>query len=76
MKMKDAVRNRHKVDERFEDLPEWSRLVEEAQQSWKPPEPERRMADALHKKFEQPLRGLTKAASEIARAIREVQDGR
>jgi len=75
--MRDAVGNRHQVDERFEELPEWGQLVKEAQQSWKPPEPERRAAEAMHKKFDQPLKSLTKAADEIARAIREVKsDGR
>lgn len=70
--MSDAVGNPHKIDARFEDLPEWGQLLKSARQSWKPPEPERRAADAMSNKFERPLRDLTKAASEIARAVREI----
>lgn len=69
--MSDAVGNRHQVNERFAGLPEWGRLVEEAQQSWKPPEPERRVADALFNKFQPPLKDLSRATDEIARALRE-----
>lgn len=68
--MADAAGNPHEVDERFEDLPEWVRLLKDAHQSWKPPEPERRTADAMYSKFERPLKDLTNAAREIARAVR------
>ena len=69
--MSDAVGASHEVDERFANLPEWGQLLKDAHQSWKPPEPERRAADAMYSKFERPLKDLTNATSQIARAVRE-----
>ena len=70
--MIDAAGTTHKVDERFSDLPEWRRILGDAHESWHPPEPERRAADALYKKFERPLKDLTNATNEVARAIRSL----
>lgn len=68
--MVDATGAPHKVDESFPNLPEWRNLLRDAHESWHPPEPERRNADALYKKFERPLRDLTKATNEVARAVK------
>jgi hypothetical protein len=68
--MIDAAGTTHEVDERFSDLPEWRRILGDAHESWHPPEPERRAADAFYKKFERPLKDLTNATNEVARAVR------
>ena len=70
--MVDAAGTAHNVDERFADLPEWRRILGDAHESWHPPEPERRAADAMYSKFERPLKDLTKATNEIARALKSL----
>lgn len=70
--LRDAAGNEHRVDEAFADLPEWRRVLEEANESWHAPEPERRMADAFQNKFQKPLKDLTKATNEVAAAVRDL----
>jgi hypothetical protein len=70
--MADAAGTRHVVNERFPDLAEWREVLHTALESWTPPEPERRAADALYKKFEPPLRELKGATHEVARAIQRL----
>jgi hypothetical protein len=67
--MRDAVGNRQQVDERFLDLPEWRDVVHAAHERWTAPEVERRVADAMYRKFERPLGDLTRATQEVARAV-------
>jgi hypothetical protein len=67
--MKDAAGTTHKVDEALDDLPEWRRVLEGARQRWAAADPERRTADELYKRFEQPLRELNQGIQGVASAV-------
>jgi hypothetical protein len=68
--MRDASGTTHVVNETYDNLSEWRDLLHEAHRLWTPPEPERRLAEALSKKFESPLRNLTAQVQGVASAIR------
>jgi hypothetical protein len=67
--MKDASGQGHVVNETYDNLAEWRDLLHNANRLWSPPEPERRLADALSKKFEPPLRNLTAQVQGVASAV-------
>lgn len=71
--MKDVVGNTREVDEAFENLTEWSQVLQDAGQRWRNPEPEARAAEAMAKKFEPALKGLTKATNQVAAEIRSAR---
>jgi len=68
--MADAAGRKYLVDEKFGKLPEWREVIGDARESWKPPQPEKRAADALYQKFEHPLKDLTNAVNSVARAVK------
>lgn len=68
-KMRDAAGKEHVVDEKFSDIKEWRAVLRGAHQRWVHPDPEQRLADAFHKKFEGPLRNLTSATTDVARGV-------
>jgi hypothetical protein len=72
-RMNDAAGKTHPVDEVFADLAEWRDLLGDAHESWKPPEPERRLAEAMQKQFSGTLRDLNHSLGEVARAVRQLQ---
>jgi hypothetical protein len=67
--MKDAAGTIHEVNEEFADLAEWRKLLGGAHQRWVDPNPEKRLADALHSKFEGPLGNLNASAASAADAV-------
>lgn len=70
--MSDAAGNQHAVSESFEDLPEWRAVLAGAHQRWVIADRERRAADELYKKFERPMRDLTRATDGVARAVQQL----
>jgi hypothetical protein len=68
--MEDVLGKSHTVDEAFGNITEWRDLLGDAHESWKPPEPERRLAEALGREFKSPLTGLGDAAKEGLRLLR------
>jgi hypothetical protein len=68
--MVDAGGREHLVDESFGKLAEWREVIGDARESWKPPQPEKRAADALYQKFERPLKDITSAVNSVAVALR------
>jgi hypothetical protein len=67
--MEDAVGKRYVVDEMFGDITEWRSLLGDAHESWHPPEPERRLAEALGREFKPTLDGLSSAVRDGASAL-------
>lgn len=66
--MHDAAGRVHIVDESFPDLPEWRRVLGDAHQRYVAADPERRLAEALAKQFDQPLGQIRMELSSIAQA--------
>jgi hypothetical protein len=66
---KDATGTTHPVNESFEGLAEWREVLHGAKQRYTEPDIERRLADALLKKFERPIGGLQKSLDNVARSI-------
>jgi hypothetical protein len=66
--LKDVGGRVREVDEAFEDLAQWAKVIHD--QAWKNPDQEIRAADAMAKKFEPALKNLAKAVSQIADAIK------
>lgn len=69
--MSDAAGKAHDVDEVFADLADWREVLRTAGGRYVA-EPERRLADALGKKLEQPLGTLAQRLQGIATAVREL----
>lgn len=67
--MQDATGKPYAVDEAFGTITEWRDLLGDAHELWRPPEPERRMADALAKEFAKPIKDAGRALSEIAAGL-------
>lgn len=67
--MQDATGKPYAVDEAFGNITEWRDLLGDAHELWQPPEPERRMADALAKEFAKPIADASRALSEIAAGL-------
>jgi hypothetical protein len=67
--MKDGAGNAHEVMEAFENLAEWREVLGGARQRYVTADPERRVAEELSKKFEQPLRDLRRSVDGIAAAL-------
>jgi hypothetical protein len=72
--MKDALGNKHSVDESFDDLAEWRTILADAHQRWVAADPERRVADELGKKFEGPLKAIVQAIDGSTRALYDLRD--
>jgi hypothetical protein len=71
--MNDAAGKRHVVDESFADLAEWRELLHSAGRAWSPPEPERRMGEAIGKALDTPFKRLATELESIRRVIRELR---
>jgi hypothetical protein len=69
--MRDAAGKAHDVDEVFENLADWREVLHASGQRYVA-EPERRLADALGKKLEGPLRTLAQRLQGITTAVREL----
>lgn len=67
--MKDATGAAHNIDEAFSDLPEWRSVLGDARQRFTEPEPERRLAEALYKKFEPRMNELIRGLGAVATAV-------
>jgi hypothetical protein len=67
--MVDAAGVSHGVSEVFDELPEWREVLGDAHQRFVAADPEKRLAEALQKQFENPLKNLTAGAREVARAV-------
>jgi len=69
--MTDASGKTHRVNETYDNLSEWRSLLHDANRSWRPPEPEKRLAQALSDKLAAPLltelRGISRAVARLAR---------
>ena len=70
--MVDAAGERHDVSEVFDDLPEWREVLGDAHQRFVAADPERRLAEALHKQFEAQLNALVTGTGEVARAVQRL----
>jgi hypothetical protein len=64
--MADAAGNEHSVDEVFEDLAEWRQVLADAKQRFVYPEPEKRLAEQLSRKFNGNHGNLRQSADNIA----------
>lgn len=67
--MLDAAGEKHDVNEVFDELPEWRKVLSEAHQRFVAADPERRLSEALRKQFESPLKDLAAGTREVARAV-------
>lgn len=67
--MVDAAGEKHEVSEVFDELPEWREVLGDAHQRFVAADPERRLAEALHKQFETQLKALVAGAGEVVRAV-------
>lgn len=66
----DVLGNRHSAEGALNDIAGLRLLQREAHARWQHPEPEQRMAEAFAKKFEHPVKDVTRALSEIAALLR------
>lgn len=71
--MKDALGNKHSVEESFDDLAEWRQILADAHQRWVAADPEQRLADELGKKFDGPLKAIGQAIDGVIHALYEIQ---
>jgi hypothetical protein len=60
------------VEEVFDDLPEWRQVLHDARQRWVAADPDRRFADAMFGKFDQPLKNLGQSINEVARSVQRL----
>ena len=67
--MEDAASKPYDVDEQFGNITEWRDLLGDAQESWHPPEAERRLADAFSREFKPPLKELSTAVKAVGETI-------
>jgi len=67
--MKDAAGATHDVDEAFDDLAEWRKVLGEAHQRFTYPDAEKRLAEELSKKFARPLKDVRTGLQDVARAV-------
>jgi hypothetical protein len=67
--MKDATGAAHEIIESFEGLAEWRELLHGAHQRYTEADPERRLADALDRKFKQQFQGLQQAVERVGNEI-------
>lgn len=67
--MMDAVGTGHDVEEVFDDLPGWRELLSGARQRYTEPDPERRLAEALHPRFKDPIADVSGGLRDIAQAV-------
>lgn len=70
--MRDAAGTTHVVDEAFDDLPEWRSVLHQARQRFTDPAPERRLAEALHNRFKQPLGQIDRDLQALTRVVSRI----
>ena len=71
--VRDGDGRAHAVDEEITDLAAWRDVLAKARQRWVDANPERRLADELHKKLKTPLDGIARELGGVAREISDLR---